>query len=199
MADEPEESQQDKDPRQLAFRIGVGSLFLAVVLGFAFFETTRSTGMLWWKKEEIIPFSERAPYLFGVVLMILTSIGAFGFAMWSKMEQATRERTSRRQGKLLLRYGPVLKGVDEITFTNLASITGKPVKRVQRDLTTLVNGGSLPETYLDHQAGRLVNKRHIPDSSTKVIVACNSCGASEAILTGVPQRCGACDQWLYTE
>ena len=189
-----------------ASKIKIGGQLLyaggaAVVAGFVCFMmysiNKKTSGILWWKKDVEIPYAERAPYLTAATILFIVAAIAVIMGLWLITGGRRKQTKPEPHSPVLTHYESILKGVDEISVANLASITAQKPERVRRDVTRLVKAGLLSGIYLDNQSDAVVNKRYLPSLSRTTVVTCSGCGSRNAVLTGVPERCDSCNEWLF--
>jgi len=178
--------------------LGLGSGGVGLVV--AFFDKTRTitetrtstSGHLWWKETTTVdvpvrvvdvPIQTRLMYLLSGIGLLLLAVLCIAIVVWIF---ATRQR--------LKRYPPILKGHEAMSIERIVDITGSSRATVVRDLRTLISTNAISDVYIDYDAGQVVNKKYVPEASSKTVVKCSECGGNNELIVGIPKSCGYCGQ-----
>lgn len=149
----------------------------------------KETGHLFWKKttETTIhhDLSERIPYLIEAIVLILVAVVCLFIAL----------RLTQLSGKYK-KYLAIIKGKDKILIQQIADINNSNPSRVMNDLQNMINSNYINGYYIDYKQGLLVDKNNIPEMFIKKIVKCQSCGASNEVVSGQSNYCKYCDSLI---
>ncbi|RIW34285.1 hypothetical protein D3H55_09900 [Bacillus salacetis] len=150
---------------------------------------TKETGHLFWKKttETTIhhDLSERMPNLIAAIVLIVVAVVCLVTAL----------RLTLRFGQYK-KYLPIIKGHDQLLIQQVADITHSDYRRVMNDLQNMIDSNYINGYYIDYKNGILVDKNHIPEKFVKKAVKCQTCGASNEMVTGQSNYCQYCDSLM---
>lgn len=181
-------------PRHRLAEFLLGGAAFLLLTGLLFFtgsmRSTETTGALWWEQTTEVAASERAGYLQGAILLWVFAGVLGGMGIWLIVTAPQRKLDK------LKRYIPILKGVESMPIQQIAGITNNDPAAVYRDIQRMIDSGMVADLYLDYQGGRVVSKKFTPDSSTKTVVKCSSCGAQTDVIVGIARSCPYCGQGL---
>jgi hypothetical protein len=163
---------------------GLSLIFGVIFIGI-YSVTTKTTGMLWWKKTTEIPLSERRPYLILAICLFAVAILCAVAAI----------RLFSMQGTLK-KYLAILTGVESMKVQQIADITNSSTSKVYRDIQAMIDCEMVRDFYIDHSAGQVVSKKYIPKRSYKTVVTCPGCGDNNELIVGITRHCSSCGQPL---
>lgn len=146
-------------------------------------KTTQTTTGIFFKKTitEHHSFSERLPYLIGAI--VLVALAVYLFKATAKMF-IVQNRYKK--------YEAIIKETERISIQELSDITGNSRKVIITDLQRMIDSEMISDYYIDHKLGAIISKKFIPESSTKKVVRCENCGATNEIIVGIPKNCDFC-------
>ncbi|WP_413301031.1 hypothetical protein AA0X95_20265 [Bacillus sp. 1P10SD] len=150
---------------------------------------TKETGHLFWKKttETTIhhDLSERIPDLIEAIVLILLAVVCLLIAL----------RLTQLSWKFK-KYKDIIKGNGSLLIQQIADINNSNPRKVKKDLQNMIDSNYINGYYIDYKQGLLVDKSYIPEKSVKMIVKCQSCGASNEVVIGQSNYCKYCDSLI---
>lgn len=168
----------------LLYAAGLIAVF-GVLFVMAFTEKTKTSGSLWWKKTTEISLSERQPYLFvGIGMLVVAALCV-----------AAAIRLITMQGNLK-KYVHILTGVESMTIQQIVDITNSSRSKVSRDIQTMIDSGMIGDFYIDYKSEQVVSKKYIPKRSHKTVVTCSGCGGNNELIVGITKTCSFCGEPL---
>ena len=156
----------------------VGDFSFLMFLGF--FEEKETTGII-FKKTVVHPLSERLPYLFIGIGLIIIAILCLIFALKLVLYQGQHKK-----------YKAILKGIDSISVSKVSEITNTTERQTMNVIQNMIDSSLIDDVYVDYTRREIVNKNYIPNDIKKTVNTCKNCGRNNIVIIGVPKKCDYC-------